>query len=182
MSGRKLSRGDWRQLRQKYDGDEPLMTGGMNVQTFVRAVPRKYKMPDWFTNTDKIREFLERQFPFAYQHDRSCHCARCTFPERRLSAIRCKLNCRACRQAMTAAKWATVIQLWFVNRKSDGEIESAKGWKSGEVGSIVKKIRRVLAGDRQDGVKRTGRPRGRPKNPWKFAKQLKPLMEEITAA
>ena len=64
---------------------------------------------------------------------------------------------------MKAARWMTVIIKWFRMREADTQIELEHRWKPGTVGSLAQKIRRVIAGERQDGLPRTGKCRGRPK-------------------
>ena len=64
---------------------------------------------------------------------------------------------------MLAARWTVVIYRWFRGGQTDARIEMEYRWKLGTVGSIVQKIRRVMAGERQDGAARTGKHRGRPK-------------------
>lgn len=48
-------------------------------------------------------------------------------------------------------------------REIDRDIEEEHLWKPGTVNQIVQKIRRQIRGERQDGLPRTGNPRGRPK-------------------
>jgi|HubBroStandDraft_6_1064221.scaffolds.fasta_scaffold4130764_1 hypothetical protein len=62
-----------------------------------------------------------------------------------------------------AAKWLYVIRRWFVMRIDAVTIELDCLWPPGTVKTVVRNIRRAVAGDRQDGEQRTGRPRGRPK-------------------
>jgi hypothetical protein len=59
--------------------------------------------------------------------------------------------------------WAAVIVEWFLMHETDRDIEEDHRWKPGTVNHIVQKIRRQLRGERQDGLPRTGNPRGRPK-------------------
>jgi hypothetical protein len=59
--------------------------------------------------------------------------------------------------------WAVVIVEWFLMRETDRDIEREHRWKLGTVNHIVQKIRRQIRGERQDGLPRTGNPRGRPK-------------------
>jgi hypothetical protein len=59
--------------------------------------------------------------------------------------------------------WVVVIVEWFLLRETDSTIERVHCWKLGTVNQIVQKIRRQLQGERQDGLPRTGNPRGRPK-------------------
>jgi len=64
---------------------------------------------------------------------------------------------------MKAMVWVVVIMEWFLLRETDSQIEVSHRWKPGTVNHIVQKIRRQLQGERQDGLPRTGNPRGRPK-------------------
>lgn len=124
---------------------------------------RKIATPDWFADKKKVKKFLTDRFYWAFDmFDRKCSCERCQNPSAQLRATACK--CRPCRETMMALKWLIVIQEWFVNRVNDGTVEAQHNWKPGTVGTIVRNIRRVLAGRPQDGSLRTGRPRGRPKN------------------
>ena len=59
--------------------------------------------------------------------------------------------------------WAAVIVEWFLMHETDRDIEREHNWKLGTVNQIVQKIRRQIRGERQDGLPRTGNPRGRPK-------------------
>jgi hypothetical protein len=59
--------------------------------------------------------------------------------------------------------WVVVIVEWFLLRETDSCIENVHDWKPGTVNHIIQKIRRQLQGERQDGLPRTGNPRGRPK-------------------
>jgi hypothetical protein len=74
-----------------------------------------------------------------------------------------KPPCRACRDTMKAMVWVVVIVEWFLLRGIDTDIEEDHRWKPGTVNHIIQKIRRQLRGERQDGMPRTGNPRGRPK-------------------
>ena len=64
---------------------------------------------------------------------------------------------------MKMMDWAVVIVEWFLMRETDRDIEREHRWKLGTVNHIVQKIRRQIRGERQDGLRRTGNPRGRPK-------------------
>jgi hypothetical protein len=156
----KLSGGDYAIVRHTFDGPR-VMKKGVGVASVADGVPRQFETPGWFHDIDKVKEFLARLFPFAYQFEPNCHCFRCK--NQRGTASKCEINCRACRQAVTAGRWMVVIHRWFIERMTDSQIQVDYKWKKGTVGSIVQKIRRVLAGGRQDGVKRTGRPKGRPR-------------------
>jgi len=71
--------------------------------------------------------------------------------------------CRACRDTRKAFAWASVIVEWFLMHDPDCVVEMRHQWKAGTVNHIVQKIRRQIRGERQDGLPRTGNPRGRPK-------------------
>ena len=64
---------------------------------------------------------------------------------------------------MKAMVWVVVIVERFLLRGTDNDIEEDHRWRPGTVNHIVQKIRRQLRGERQDGLPRTGNPRGRPK-------------------
>ncbi len=143
-------------------GDGPSSSGFNSSVGPTQVMKRKHRTPEWFANNNKVAEFIRARFPWVNKSDRECGCHRCTFPVKNyVSVTGCR--CRACRETMMAAKWLIVIQKWFLAYWNDSKIEQQYGWKPGECGSIVQKIRRAVRGDRLDGRQRTGRPRGRPK-------------------
>jgi len=156
----KLSSADYARLRKSFDGNEPIMNGGMNVAV-ERRPTRTNQTPEWMDNDAKVAEFIHKMFPRAGKFGGKCQCNPCCFSEKRLNRSKCR--CRYCRDTMRAARWAVVICRWFRLGHIDRSIETDNQWKSGTVGSIVQKINRVLAGQRQDGRARTGKGRGRPK-------------------
>jgi hypothetical protein len=156
----KISRSDYATLRASFDGSEPIMTGGFGVFA-TRQPARAYQTPDWMNNDLEVAEFIHRIFPRAGQFGCKCQCDPCTLPDHRLDRSHCR--CHYCRDTMRAARWAVVIYRWFRLRHTDIKIELDHHWKPGTVGSIVQKIRRRINGKRQDGIPRTGRPRGRPR-------------------
>ncbi len=155
----RLNREDYTALRQKFDRNDPIMHG-MGVSAIRQVMHRKHQTPEWFSNNDKVAEFVSLRFPWANKFDHKCRCDRCMFPEH--GSVK-KCDCRPCRETMMAGKWLIVIRLWFLAHTNDSEIETEYQWKPGTVGSIVQKIRRAIAGERLDGKPRTGKPRGRPK-------------------
>ena len=108
-----------------------------------------------------IVSFIKKKFPLAGTFGKHCGCKRCKVSHNRLPIDKCV--CRWCRQARLAARWAVVIQRYIRMEQSDISIDQDSGWKLGTCASIAQKIRRRLSGQREDGVQRTGRKRGRPK-------------------
>jgi hypothetical protein len=136
------------------------LKGSFGVKV-VRESRRAYPVPEWMHNEKKIGEFIRKLFPHAGMFGRICSCDPCSFPEYRLSRKKCR--CRWCRHTTRAEIWVTVISRYFLAGQTDTTIEMQCDWKKGTVGQIAQKIRRLTAGQRQDGLPRTGRPRGRPK-------------------
>ena len=127
----------------------------------TRQPERLIQSPEQMANNSDVADFIHKQFPLAEKVGKNCQCDPCSFPKVKLRRSDCR--CRWCRQTMLAARWTTVIVRWFRLKEADTKIEMQLGWEPGAVGSIVQKIRRVIAGQRQDGLPRTGKPRGRPK-------------------
>ena len=146
---------------QRTLGDGPSSSAFNSSVGPIQVMERKLQTPEWFADKDKVKVFIDARFPWANKFDPQCECRRCTIPIMYISAVGCR--CRPCRETMMAAKWSTVIQHWFLGHWNDTKIEQLYGWKPGECGSIVQKIRRAVRGDRLDGRRRTGRSRGRPK-------------------
>ena len=156
-----------------FDSREPLIAKrGMGIRAPRNRQPRK-ETPEFFHSAPKIFWFLAGKFPYANlpfcKLRMICQCGPCTFrwckPGRRISVADCEFDpiCRACRDTRKAFAWASVIVEWFLMHDTDRAIEMRHQWKPGTVNHIVQKIRRQLRGDRQDGLPRTGNPRGRPK-------------------
>src|SRR6267378_3945515 len=139
----RLSSADYARLRRSFDGNEPIMNGGISVAV-ERRPTRTNQTPEWMDNDAKVAEFIHKMFPRAGKFGDKC-------------------RCRWCKDTMKAARWTTVIYKWFRLGHIDRSIETDNRWKSGTVASIAQKINRVLAGQRQDGRARTGKGRGRPK-------------------
>ena len=156
----KLRGRDRRVLLHNFDRKEQVIRGGMGVKG-IRVVWERKPMPEWMSSDKAVEDFLRREFPHVRRPDPKCTCTSCKYPDRGIGRGVCA--CRPCLQATRAAKWALVIRHWFVGRKSDTEIESEQNWKPDTVGYIVQRIRRAIAGQRRDGVPRSGRPRGRPR-------------------
>ena len=155
-----------------FDRNEPILQRGMGIHAPKNRQPRK-ETPEFFHSVPKIAWFLGRKFQYAIlpfcKLRMKCQCGPCTFPwhkaSRRISVKDCEFDplCRACRDTRKAFAWASVIFEWFLMHNTDREIEMVHHWKPGTVNQIVQKIRRQIRGERQDGLPRTGNPRGRPK-------------------
>jgi hypothetical protein len=156
-----------------FDPREPLIgKRGMGIYAPRNRQPRK-DTPECFHSRPRMALFLSKKFPYAIlpfsELRMKCQCGPCTYPwykaGRRIPVADCEFKppCRACRDTMKAMVWVVVIVEWFLLRGTDSDIEEDHRWKSGTVNHIIQKIRRQLRGDRQDGLPRTGNPRGRPK-------------------
>ena len=141
-------------------GQTGYLQGGFGIK-IARQPQRIQSVPEWMHDKKEIEKFVRRQFPHASKFGNGCQCASCSHPKSRLSRPKCR--CRWCKDSTRAAVWATVIHRWFVMGETDARIEMEHTWKPGTVGHIVQKIRRLCNGQRQDGLPRTGKPRGRPK-------------------
>lgn len=126
----------------------------------ARQPARTHETPVWMGNDAMVAEFIRKMFPRAGKFGSKCGCHSCI---NRQNAWRKLCRCRYCRDTVRATQWHGVIVRWFRLKLTDAKIEMEYGWKPGTVGSIVQKIRRAIDGQRQDGLPRTGRPRGRPK-------------------
>ena len=155
------------------DSDEPLIAKrGMGIHAARNRQHRK-ETPEFFHSMPKVAWFLGWKFPYAIRPltklKMKCRCGPCTFPwyqaGRKIPVKDCEFDppCRACRDTMKMTVWAVVIMEWFRMHNTDREIEMVHHWKPGTVNQIVQKIRRQIRGERQDGLPRTGNPRGRPK-------------------
>jgi hypothetical protein len=155
--------------------DEPLIAmRGMTIRA-LRKFQRRKETPEIFHDPQKIAWFLAKKFPHAIlPHCKlraNCQCGPCTFPwhkpkpARRISIADCEFDppCRACKDTKKAIVWCAVIYRWFLMGHSNSQVDTSHHWKSGTTDHIVQKIRRQLCGERQDGLPRTGNPRGRPK-------------------
>jgi hypothetical protein len=136
------------------------LKGGFAVVA-TRQPGRTHSMPEWMGVNAEVKEFIRKMFPLAGRFGNVCQCDPCSFPKYKMDRRFCR--CRWCMDTMQAARWLTVIYRWFRMGQPDAKIEMDSRWKPGTVGSIVQKIRRIIAGQRQDGLPRTGKPRGRPK-------------------
>jgi hypothetical protein len=156
-----------------FDSSEPIIAKrGLGIIAPRNRQPRK-ETPEFFHSMPKVAWFLDTKFPYAIlprcKLRMKCQCGPCTFPwykaGRRIPVADCEFDpvCRACRDTMKAMVWVVVIVEWFLLRGTDSDIEEDHQWKPGTVNHIIQKIRRQLRGERQDGMPRTGNPRGRPK-------------------
>jgi hypothetical protein len=156
-----------------FDSREPLVAKrGMGIYAPRNRQTRK-DTPEYFHSRARMALFLSKKFPYAIlpfcKLRMKCQCGPCTYPwyksGRRIPVADCEFGppCRACRDTMKAMVWVVVIVEWFLLRGTDNDIEEDHRWRPGTVNHIVQKIRRQLRGERQDGLPRTGNPRGRPK-------------------
>jgi hypothetical protein len=156
-----------------FDSREPLIAKrGMGIYAPRNRQPRK-DTPEYFHSRPRMALFLSKKFPYAIlpfcELRMKCQCGPCTYPwykaGRRIPVADCEFHrpCRACRDTMKMMVWVVVIVEWFLLRETDSCIENVHDWKPGTVNHIIQKIRRQLQGERQDGLPRTGNPRGRPK-------------------
>jgi hypothetical protein len=151
MSRLKTSSADWKQLRAVFDRADQFMGArgvGHKIKT-QRAPKHQVATPEWMSSNDDVAKFLERVFP--------------------------KLNADP-RQHKHAARWAFVIETYFrAQNMSRRSIAVQLEVSAATVASIIQHIRRAAEGLRQDGVPRTGRPKGRPrKSPVAPAKPKRP--------
>ena len=104
----RISSSDYARLRASFDGNEPIMTGGMGVSA-MRQPARTYQTPEWVNNDRKVADFIHRMFPRAGKFGDKCQCDPCSRPYCRLDRSDCR--CRYCRDTMKAARWMTVVLL-----------------------------------------------------------------------
>jgi hypothetical protein len=143
----------------------------------AREIKRTHVLPEAFMketeeNNAVVAAFLKKQFPMALKYKPHCHCHRCFYRQ-----IKPDLNCgcHPCRDSRNIVAWRNVIQFFYRLNWADGDIENQFNWSEGTVGSICQKIRRAIAGQRLDGLPRTGKPRGRPKTAPKSLSGNMPL-------
>jgi hypothetical protein len=151
-------------IRTKVSNSDFAAGPGYIKRAFVvkaaRRPPRTYESPVWMGNDAEVAQFIRKMFPRAGKFGSKCGCVPCS---NRQNMSRRLCRCRYCKGTIKAIQWHAVIAEWFSRKLPDAEIETKYRWKPGTCGSIVQKIRRVIAGERQDGLPRTGKPRGRPK-------------------
>jgi|HubBroStandDraft_6_1064221.scaffolds.fasta_scaffold855856_1 hypothetical protein len=135
------------------------LQGGFGVK--VARQPKRLIKNSEFANNSDVVDFIKKKFPFARTYGKHCGCERCEFSRSKIPTDTCR--CRWCRQAVLAARWTIVIFRYFRMGEPDTHIDLDNGWKIGTCAGIVQKIRRRIAGQREDGLPRTGQKRGRPK-------------------
>jgi hypothetical protein len=155
---------DWSEIYRVF-GDDPATDHGITIIAPRYVTQRRHGTPTWFADRTKVMKFLFGRFPWANRIDPKCLCDRCRFPDQKISPRKCRIQCRPCREFMKAAKWLVVMDEWFVLKENPRHIEQDHRWPRGTVHTLIQKIRRAANGVRLDGTARTGRPRGRPKNP-----------------
>jgi hypothetical protein len=127
-----------------------------------RRMARMPKLPVCFDDDTFVRDFLAKRFP-AIEPDPMCHCDRCEHLLKDYE-IDWSCPCRPCRNIRNRAAWLLVIVEFYRMGEPAPKLEEAHHWAPGTVGHIAQKIRRAAAGERLDGRKRTGKPRGRPRS------------------
>jgi hypothetical protein len=126
-----------------------------------RRVERMPKLPACFSDDAFVKGFLEKRFP-AITPDPTCHCNRCEYLLN--DKIDWECACRPCRAFRNRATWLIVIVEFYRMGKPASGIEEVHHWAPGTVSHVAQKIRRAAAGQRLDGLPRTGKPRGRPRS------------------
>ncbi len=109
-----------RELRGKLDGDDSFMTGGHQILKIRR--PRK-PCPPWATSNSRIQALLIRVFPKMKDSPK---------------------------QRVGAGRWAMVIQLYFNQRWSRGQIANEMDLTFGVVDTLIRSIKRAAEGYRSD--------------------------------
>src|SRR6266852_3061761 len=123
------SSGDYERLRNSFDSKDRFMD-----KPNIVALPQgRRRVPEWMRDSaggidsDKVRQFLKRKFPFANKFNPRCDCYRCIHPNR-TSVSRASCKCRECRQTTLMIKWWTVIWETYDERKTASAIEQAYLW------------------------------------------------------
>jgi hypothetical protein len=136
-----------------------------------RAFVKRAPVPDWMREDQKVQEFLRQQFPHMG--------TTAEYDERVLASPRETQGQKLCRERMerqrdAAGRWARVIKNFLTGAESTRDIEVF--WLHDKrchcVTRLAQRIRLAAKGFRQDGLPRTGRPRGRPKGSVKRATEL----------
>lgn len=113
------------ELRGKFDGQDPFMTGGHQI---IKLRTGDRVIPEWTKSDKKIQAILLRSFPKLR-----------TDPKQRVSA----------------ARWATIIQLYYRMQMTQGQVAAQMKLRPKVVGRLIENITFT--------VKHGSRSRGRPK-------------------
>jgi hypothetical protein len=125
---------EYAELRGHLDGQDPFMTGGHQIMKTRRG---NRIMPEWAKSNKKVQEILIRSFP--------------------------KLRTNP-GQRERAARWATVIHLYFRMQMTSGQVASQMKVTSKVVYDLILRINRASKGLKASGTgPLRGRPAGRPK-------------------
>ena|ERR1700688_3820541 len=128
---------DFQQLRKVFEGSDPFMGGkGGGGHQIVGPRKRKRQVPLWAQNTEKIKAILIRSFP----------------------KLKTDLKQRA-----RAARWARIINLYFVLGWTFLQVAEELNMKSGNLHNMTVSIRRAANGLRTNGKGPFGGKRGRPR-------------------
>lgn len=122
-----------KRLRRVLDGNDTFAQGGHQILKIRR--PKK-KIPDWVNDNQKIKEMLFRAFPKMISNSN---------------------------QRKRAGRWARVINLYFKQQWSRGQIAEELDWTYCAVDQAIRGIKRAAEGRRFDGRGMLTGKRGRPK-------------------
>jgi hypothetical protein len=122
------------QLRGSFDGQDPFMTGGHQI---IKTRSSNRDVPEWALDNKKVQQILLRSFP----------------------KLKTDLKQRA-----RAARWATIIQLFFRMKMTRKQVAEQTKLSSIIVRDLIRNIRRAASGRKTNGQGLAGkRPTGRPK-------------------
>jgi hypothetical protein len=129
---------DYKVLRQYLDSNDPFVAGGHGI-TKARTGSHKRGVPEWANDPNQVRALIRASFPNVY-----------FTPAQKALGYRVSRKQRRC-----AGRWAQIIHFYFVNKYSAKEVAQEMGLMEDQVRSIVRSIRRAVAGLRAD----NGKPR-----------------------
>jgi hypothetical protein len=125
---------EYAELRGHVDGQDPFMTGGHQIIKMRRG---NRVIPDWAKNNKKMQAMLNRSF------------------------LELRTNPK---QRARAARWATVIQLYFRMQMTRGQVAAQMGLDQGVVKRLIDNIHLASKGLKSGGKgPYSNRPNGRPK-------------------
>ena len=110
------------QLRGKFDGQDPFMTGGHQI---IKTRQRERTIPEWTKSNKSVQGVLLLAFP--------------------------KLNSNA-RQRVAAARWASVIHLYYRMKMTRSAVSAQTKIPVDTLRSLLRNISRVAKGLRADGT------------------------------
>jgi hypothetical protein len=125
------------QLRKKFDGADSFVAGGHIVRGGgeTRHAERLSRTPEWVNDDAQVRSLLLRVFPNLKNNEA---------------------------QRKSAAKWLSILNLYYRMGKTDNEVAQETGLTEGNVRVIICRINRAAAGKTANG-KTKSLKRGRPR-------------------